>query len=122
MKRAHFVLITFLLFAGLILALIGYVRTHGFSARTEPSGVEAFVARKVRSLAVPSDARNAVNPVAASPEVLKEAMEHFADHCAICHANDGSGTVMIGKSLSPKPPNMREALTQNLTDGEIYYI
>ena len=102
--------------------LIAYVRTHGFSARTEPSAAEAFVARKVRSLAVPSKARNAVNPVPSSPEVLSEAMEHFADHCAGCHANDGSGNTMIGKGLSPKAPDMRLADTQKLTDGEIYYI
>ena len=51
-----------------------------------------------------------------------EAMEHFADHCAVCHANDGSGNAMIGKGLSPKPPDMRLATTQSLTDGELYYI
>jgi mono/diheme cytochrome c family protein len=122
MKRVHFILVTLLALGGLTLAVIAYVRTHGFSARTEPSAVEAFVARKVRALAVPSKARKAVNPVAASPEVLTEAMEHFADHCAICHANDGSGNAVIGKGLSPKAPDMRLAPTQNLTDGEIYYI
>ena len=122
MKRTHFVLVTLLVLAGLILVLIAYIRTHGFSARTEPSAAEAFIARKVRALAVPSKARQAVNPVAMSPEVLSEAMEHFADHCSICHANDGSGDVMLGKGLSPKPPDMRLAATQNLTDGELYYV
>jgi len=122
MKRIHFILVTLLAAGGLTLALIAYVRTHGFSARTEPSAVEAFVARKVRSLAVPSKAREAMNPVSASPEVLSEAMEHFADHCATCHANDGSGDTVIGKGLSPKAPDMRLADTQKLTDGEIYYI
>src|SRR5436190_5511215 len=122
MKRIHFILVTLLAMGGLILVLIAYIRTHGFSARTEPSAAEAFVARKVRSLAVPSKARNAVNPVPSSPEVLSEAMEHFADHCAGCHANDGSGNTMIGKGLSPKAPDMRLADTQKLTDGEIYYI
>ena len=125
MKRIHFVLITFLLLCGLTLALAAYIRIHGFSgfsARTEPSAAEAFVARKVRSFAVPGKARDAKNPIAFSPEVLSQAMEHFADHCALCHANDGSGRAMIGKGLSPKPPDMRQASTQNLTDGEIYYI
>jgi mono/diheme cytochrome c family protein len=49
-------------------------------------------------------------------------MEHFADHCATCHANDGSGNNAIGKGLYPKPPDMRQAATQNLSDGELYYI
>jgi mono/diheme cytochrome c family protein len=53
---------------------------------------------------------------------LSEAVAHFADHCAICHANDGSGDSSIGKGLYPKPPDMRKAETQNLTDGELFYI
>jgi mono/diheme cytochrome c family protein len=122
MKRIHVILVTVVVLGGLILGLVAYVRTHGFSARTEPSAAEAFVARNVRSFAVPRQARDAVNPIAASPEVLSTAMEHFADHCAICHANDGSGNTPIGKGLSPKAPDMRLAGTQNLTDGEIYYI
>jgi mono/diheme cytochrome c family protein len=121
-KRIHFILVTLLALGGLTLAMIAYVRTHGFSARTEPSALETFVARRVRSLAVPVKERDAVNPVAASPEVLAEAMEHFADHCAVCHANDGSGNTPIGRGLSPKAPDMRLGDTQSLKDGEIYYI
>src|SRR5262249_16207471 len=28
----------------------------------------------------------------------------------------------VGDGLYPKPPDMRQAATQNLTDGELYYI
>jgi mono/diheme cytochrome c family protein len=35
-------------------------------------------------------------------------MEHFADHCATCHANDGGGDTSFGKGLYPKPPDMRQ--------------
>jgi mono/diheme cytochrome c family protein len=48
-------------------------------------------------------------------------MEHFADHCATCHANDGSGNTTIGKGLYPRPTDMRDAETQALSDGEIYW-
>jgi mono/diheme cytochrome c family protein len=48
-------------------------------------------------------------------------MDHFAYHCATCHANDGSGDTMFGKCMYPKPPNMRIAETQNKSDGELYY-
>jgi mono/diheme cytochrome c family protein len=99
-----------------------YVISHGFSARDEPSAAEAFVARRLRRLAIPRSDRNAMNPVPASREVLTEAMEHFADHCAFCHANDGSGDTSIGKGLYPKPPDMRQAATQMLSDGELFYI
>jgi mono/diheme cytochrome c family protein len=95
---------------------------RGFSAREQPTAIESFVARRIRDLAVPREAKQAQNPVAVSKEVLSEAMTHFADHCAICHANDGSGDTSIGKGLYPKPPDMRLPETQRLTDGELFYI
>jgi len=98
------------------------VLSGGFSARDEPGSVETYVAGRLRSMAVPRAMRDEKNPVTASPEVLAGAMEHFADHCAICHANDGTGKTLIGRGLYPKPPDMRQAATQQLTDGELYYI
>jgi len=95
---------------------------RGFSARDEPSRAEKFVARRVRSLAVPARARDATNPVSLTPETLADARGHFADHCAICHANDGSGHTTIGQNLYPKAPDMRLDDTQGLSDGELYYI
>jgi mono/diheme cytochrome c family protein len=94
----------------------------GFSARDNPSRLETFVAKTARALSIPSAERNAKNPFSATPEILSEARDHFADHCATCHGNDGSGKTEIGQNLYPKPPDMRQAGTQNLTDGEIYYI
>lgn len=95
---------------------------RGFSARDNPSAIEAYTARTIRRLSIPAAAKNAVNPFQATPDLLKEAQEHFADHCASCHANDGSGKTEIGQNLYPKAPDMRLPKTQNLTDGEIYYI
>ncbi len=95
---------------------------RGFSARDNPSAVEAYTARAVRRLSIPAAARRAANPFQATPDILKQAREHFADHCAICHANDGSGKTEIGQNLYPKAPDMRLPQTQNLTEGEIYYI
>ena len=41
----------------------------------------------------------------------------------MCHANDGSGKkTAIGNGLYPKPPDLRAAATQDLTDGELFYI
>jgi mono/diheme cytochrome c family protein len=95
---------------------------RGFSSREEPTAIEAFVARRVRSMATPKAVKTAENPVAASQEVISEAMAHFADHCAICHANDGSGDTLIGKNLYPRAPDLRKADTQHLTDGDLFYI
>lgn len=101
---------------------LSLLRSHGFSARAEPSALEAFVARRLRLLAIPAGAREAENPVEATPAVGREAMEHFADHCASCHANDGSGDTEIGRNLYPPAPDMREEATQSLTDGELFWI
>ena len=95
---------------------------NGFSARGSPSSIETFVARRLRRLAVPTAARDARNPLAAAPEILAAATAHFADHCASCHGNDGRGTTLIGRGLYPKPPDMTQPSTQELTDGELYYI
>ncbi len=95
---------------------------HGFSARDQPTAIEAFIAGRLRHLAVPRSARQAQNPIPATPEVLVEARAHFADHCALCHANDGSGQTEIGQNLYPKAPDMRQSGTQSLSDGEMFYI
>jgi len=94
----------------------------GISARPEPSRLESAVARTLRHRLIPSAARELSNPVPPSPRVLAEGRAHFADHCAICHANDGSGRTDIGRNLYPRAPDMRKAETQELTDGELFYI
>jgi len=63
---------------------------RGFSARDTPSALETYVARTSRKPAVPSSARDQKNPFTDRPDVLAEARAHFANHCAICHANNGS--------------------------------
>ena len=104
-----------------VLAAVSWTK-RGFSARDEPSALERVVARSMRAFSVPSGARDARNPFASTPEALAEARAHYADHCASCHANDGSGKTDLGQSLYPKAPDMRLAETQRLTDGELYYI
>ena len=93
----------------------------GFSARTEPSSIEKLVAKTARKMAVPSSYQTLRNPFEPSPENLRAGMEHFADHCATCHANNGNGDTLFGRGLYPKPPDMRGAETQNKSDGELYY-
>jgi mono/diheme cytochrome c family protein len=97
---------------------------RGVSARKEPSAMETTVARALRHMAIPKIDREGENPWATvvTPEILKDAREHFADHCSQCHANDGSGKTEMGQYLYPRAPDMRLPATQNLTDGELYYI
>lgn len=120
------VLKAFLLLAGLALMFAGvggcYMMSTGFSARPEPGGLETFAALTIRNMAISRQARDLDNPVERSPEVIAGGREHFADHCASCHANDGSGNTTIGKGLYPRAPDMRLARTQDLSDGELFYI
>lgn len=94
---------------------------RGFSARGTPSSVETLAARAARAVALPSGYKRLRNPYPPSAENIRAGMEHFADHCVTCHANDGSGDTMFGKGMYPKPPDMRTAETQNQSDGELYY-
>jgi predicted CXXCH cytochrome family protein len=95
---------------------------RGFSTREEPSYPERVVARAVRNIAIPEQAKKETNPWKATPDTLKEAREIFTDRCASCHGIDGSGQTTVGRNLYPKAPDLRAPLTQNLTDGEIHYI
>jgi mono/diheme cytochrome c family protein len=99
-----------------------YLRSTGLSARADAGSVEVSMARRARSFTIPSSARARRNPIPQSPEVLAEGMSHYADHCATCHANDGSGETEIGQGLFPKAPDMRLAATQQMTDGELFYV
>lgn len=98
------------------------LNAHGFSAREQPSGVERWAATQARAMALPAGAKEQPNPIANTPEVLAEARAHWADHCAACHSNDGSGDTEMGKHMYPPAPDMREAETQHMTDGELFYI
>lgn len=102
--------------------LYWFVKSHGFSAREKPTKLEAFLARHARRLATPAGARDLENPLDPTPLNIAEARDHFADHCAICHANNGSGKTQINSGLYPPAPDMSEKQTQDLTDGEIFYI
>ena len=102
---------------------LGYrLFTTGFSAKTEPHAIEVFLARQIRHLAIPIEKRHAKNPFSLTPDVINESLAHFADHCTICHANDGSGETPIGKNVYPKAPDLRLADTQSMSDGEMFWV
>ena len=109
-----------LLFGGGLVAGLAALRRSGLSARPEPGPVELRLARTIRGLAVTDAVRRLSNPLALTPRLLAEARAHFADHCASCHGNDGSGDTPLGRRLYPRAPDMRLPATQGLTDGELF--
>ena len=122
MRRLMFALGTCFVIVLVVGALYAAWMVHrGFSTRTSPGTVEASLAASMRNAAYPSRYKSVRNPVTATPDVLREGMEHWADHCATCHGNNGSGDTMYGKTMYPRPPDMRAKPTQDMTDGELYY-
>jgi hypothetical protein len=101
---------------------LGYdMYTSGFSAMAEPHPLEITMVRKFRRFSIPSAIRNMPNPIPISPAVLIEGLDHFADHCAGCHANDGSGETQIGKNVHPRVPDLRRQEIQSMSDGELFF-
>ena len=122
MNRSNVILAGVLVVAALAILAAASLLHNGLSSRATPTSFEAMLARNARHLAIPAQGRKQQNPVAASPDNLRDARLHFADHCAICHGNEGTGDTLIGKGLYPKPPDLRAAETQKLSDGELFWI
>ncbi len=112
-----------------LLAVVGVVTVagaawfavQGVSARPAPGPLETSGARAARHWLVPAGARGRVSPETGTPATLEEGMAHWADHCASCHGNDGSGQTPMGQGLYPRAPDMRLPATQSLSDGELFY-
>jgi mono/diheme cytochrome c family protein len=122
MKRAIFLfgILCLIAAAGSVL-YAAWMMHHGFSTREAPGSAETALAETMRDGAIPSRYKSMKNPIATTPDILREGMAHWADHCAACHANNGSGETMYGKTMYPRPPDMRRQDTQEMSDGELYY-
>jgi mono/diheme cytochrome c family protein len=118
--KAFALLVVLLLAVGAVGLL--YFLNGGVSAKEQPGRMEELLARRVRNMAIARRARSLTNPVESSGEVIAEGRGHFADHCAVCHANDGSGDTPMGRGMWPKVPDLRVPATQDLSDGELFWI
>jgi mono/diheme cytochrome c family protein len=123
MRRFTRILLMALALVGGCAIIVGvWLVAGGVSARPEPGRMETVLARRVRSFAIHRSARERQNPVEMTAQSLRSGMAHFADHCASCHGNDGSGDTEMGRGLYPRSPDMRKDATQALSDSELFYI
>ena len=121
MIRTLVLLIISMLLVGIVIG--AYFVIGGVSARTPPGRIETLAAHAIRNTSLLMHTRGLNNPMPdATPEMIKEGMAHFADHCAVCHGTDGGGDTEMGRGLYPRPPDMRLPATQNLSDAELYSI
>lgn len=114
-----------LFFAGcvLVIAVLAVLLIRrGFRASNEPTYAETVLARSIRNLSIPGQARRERNPLEASAKNLQKGRELFLAHCANCHGVDGDDVTPVGRSLYPRAPNLHSAQTQSLSDGQIHYI
>jgi mono/diheme cytochrome c family protein len=107
---------------GALIAGAALLFRGGITARVAPTHLESVIARRLLRLGIPDASRRLRNPEASSKELVAAGRAHFADHCAICHGNDGGGQSEMGRNLYPRVPDLRLSDTQQLTDGEIFYI
>src|SRR5499433_1822108 len=118
-KIAIGILVVLLVIVGV---LVYWVFSHGFSAQAEPSALEKAMAPWLRRIAIPAGSSKLKNPEPVNEETMAEAREHFVEHCSVCHGIDGRGGTTFGRNMYPKVPDLTMADTQQLKDGELFYI
>lgn len=70
---------------------------------------------------VPAASKSMKNPIATSETSVKEGQALFAKLCSACHGKTGLGDGPKSKSLQTTVPDFSKAVSQNQTDGELFY-
>jgi len=62
------------------------------------------------------------NPFADDAEAIAEALPHYKEMCVVCHGAPGLKRSEIAEGLHPEPPNLASEDTQELSDGQIFWV
>jgi mono/diheme cytochrome c family protein len=108
----------------LVVGVLAYarIRAGGFSAAAEPGALERSVATRLLRLSISPEAERATNPFASNLDAWRAAVDHYNDHCAICHGADGRGRTELGENMYPKVPDLADSVVQRLSDGALFSI
>ena len=96
--------------------------SHGFDSRSEPSDMESNVAMKIHDSSIPDRYKKMTSPLSSQNVNLIEAGGHYQEHCAACHADNGSGQTKFHGIMYPRPADLRSPDTQEMSDGELYWV
>jgi predicted CXXCH cytochrome family protein len=118
-KGTGFALVSLLL---LITVAAVAVKIRGFRATSQPTALEASIARAIRNFGIPSSESHKKNPYQGDELALQQGREMFLTRCASCHGTDARGTTPIGANVYPRVPDLQRDATQRLSDGDIHYI
>jgi mono/diheme cytochrome c family protein len=89
---------------------------------SEPGKVQSSVMTSVKQN-VTIGGKDWKNPVAYSPDVLKEGQAHFGHHCQVCHGLDGQNTgVPFATKMSPPVADLTSPDVQGYSDGQLKWI
>jgi predicted CXXCH cytochrome family protein len=110
----------------LLLVLVGVYAAivwEGSSARAQAPWVESTAAQWLLARTVPSAERARTNPLNTPSNRVDPTAGGvlYRQKCEICHAFDGSGHTEIAAGQYPHPPDLRDAVVQDQSDGELFY-
>jgi mono/diheme cytochrome c family protein len=123
MRFLRHAIVTIIVLA-LVICMMAYlrVRNGGLSADAQPGAIERVIAMRLVRLSLPAGADRETNPFAADANAWRTAVDHYQDHCATCHGEDGRGNTDVGENMYPKVPDLADARIQGLSDGTLFYI
>jgi len=102
-------------------ALVVIAPQLNFTARATPSWLETRLAGYVLRRAVRNHAAAQPNPLPATAENIKAGEHEYLEHCAVCHAPDGSARDLLGADFFPPIARLARG-APSWSDGELYYI
>jgi plastocyanin/cytochrome c553 len=101
-------------------AFYGFVGKSGLAADRFPGWLESAIARRLVRVSIPAGARTSSHPSDAN--AWRDAVDHFSEHCAVCHGADGRGHSAIGSKMYPPAPDLSSDAIQQFSDGELFWI
>jgi len=124
-SRWRTVLVTVIIAYGLLLLMgvgVIYSGLYDISADTHHWGLAYQVFETARVRSVKAHATGIVPPVGLDDESkIITGVEHFADHCAVCHGAPGVPKSDISNGLYPRPPELAVSATR-YTDAELFWV
>jgi mono/diheme cytochrome c family protein len=92
-----------------------------WNATARPSATEHWVARYVLGKWIRNNASGESNPIAPTPDILREGENQYDEHCAVCHGLDGNAKNSVGGDFYPPIPHLSRGAAF-LSDGQFYFI
>jgi mono/diheme cytochrome c family protein len=111
-----------LIVVGVVVMAYVQLRAGGLAADAEPGRLEQTVAARLLRLSISPETERLKNPFRDDPTAWQAAVDHYKDHCAVCHGSDGHGQTDMGENMYPKVPDLAGPTVQRLSDGELFSI